>query len=154
MNSEHERELELEIDLELKQLAELEAPASLSHRVMQAIAQRRALHWYNQPWQYWPPPLRMAAVALLSLMFGALCFASWRLTRAAGVTAALQEIGGLFSGLTTIWNIVNVLLSAIVLVARHLGTWFIIACLSIAAVAYAACLGLGTAWFRLAFARR
>ena len=154
MNPEYEKELEQEIDRELKGLPELIAPFALSQRVMAAIERRRALPWYHQPWQYWPMPLRIAAMVFLSLMFGGLCLASWQLTRAAGVSAALQEIGGLFSGLGVIWNIINVLLGAIVLVARHLGTGFIIACFAIAGLGYALCLTLGTAWVRLASARR
>jgi uncharacterized membrane protein len=154
MNSEHERELELEIDRELKSLRELEAPGTLARRVLLAIEQRRAVRWYNQPWQNWPVVLRISAMALLSIMFGGLCVASWQLTKAAGVSTAFQEVAGLFSGLTTLWNIVNVLLGAIVLVAKHLGTGFMIGCVVIAGLVYALCLGLGTAWVRLAFARR
>src|SRR5579863_5367029 len=131
MNSDYDRELELEIDRELKQLPQWKAPATLSRRVMLAIEQRRALRWYNQPWQNWPVALRVGALALLSIMFGGLCVASWQLTRAAGMSAAMQEIGGLFSGLSMVWNIINVLLGAIVLVAKHLGTGFIIACVFI-----------------------
>lgn len=154
MNSHYERDLEQEIDRALKQLPELEAPETLSRRVMFAIAQRRALRWYNQPWQNWPAALRLGALALLSVLFGGLCVASWQLTRAAGMSAAMQEVGNLFSGLSTVWNIVTVLLGAIVLVIKHLGTWFMVGCVLVAGLAYALCLGLGTAYFRLAFAQR
>ena len=154
MNSEYERDLELEIDRELKQLSELEAPASLARRVLLVIEQRQALRWYNQPWQNWPMGLRLAALLLLSSLFGGLCIASWQLSRAAGMSATMQEIGGLFSGLATFWNIINVLLGSIVLVAKHLGTGFIITCVLIIALGYALCLGLGTACVRLAFVRK
>jgi hypothetical protein len=154
MNLEHESELEFEISRELNQLPDLEAPVTLSSRVMLAIERRRALRWYSKPWQDWPMPLRVTTLALLSIMFGGLCFASWRLTRAAGFSAAMQEVGGLFSGLTTIWNIINVLLGAIVLVVKHLGTGFMVGCAVIAGLGYALCVGLGTAWVRLALPRR
>jgi hypothetical protein len=154
MNSEYERELESEIDRELARLPQLEAPATLARRVLLAVEQRRGLRWYNMPWQNWPMVLRITALALLSILFGALCVASWQLTKAAGVSAAFQEVASLFSGLTTLWNIVNVLLGAIVLVAKHLGTGFIIGCVFVAGSGYALCLGLGTAWLRIASARR
>lgn len=154
MNSQQERELELEIDRELKSLPELAAPNALSRRVMLAIEQRRALPWYAQPWQNWPMPLRFAALSLLSIMFGGLCLASWQLTKAAGVSAAMQEVGGLFSGLTTVWNTINVLLGAVVVVVKHLGTGFMIGCALIAGLGYALFVGLGTACVRLAMARR
>ena len=99
-------------------------------------------------------PLRVTALVLLSVMFGGLCFACWRLTRAAGYAAAMQEVGGLFSGVTTVWNIINVLAGAFVLVVKSLGTGFMIGCAAIAALGYVLCVGLGTAWVRLAFARR
>ena len=99
-------------------------------------------------------PLRWAAISFLSLLFGGLCVASWQLTRAAGISAALQEVGELFSGLNTLWNLVNVLLSALLMVVKHLGTGFIIACFAIAALGYAVCLTLGAAWVRLASAHR
>jgi hypothetical protein len=154
MNSEYERELELQIDRELKALPELDAPSTLSARVLMAIEQRRSLSWYSQPWQNWPLALRVSALALLSVMFGGLCVASWQLTRAAGMSAAMQEVAGLFSGLTTIWNLINVLLGAVLLVVKHLGTGFMIGLVLLAATGYALCVGLGTAWLRLAMARR
>jgi hypothetical protein len=154
MNFEQEKQLEQEIDRALKELPQLDAPPTLMRRVMQAVENRRSLHWYNQPWQYWPLGLRIAALTFLCLLFGGVCVASWHLTRAAGLTAAMQELGGTFSGVTTVWNIVTVLLNAIVLVVKHLGTGFMIGCLMVFALGYALCLGLGTAYVRLAFARR
>jgi hypothetical protein len=154
MTSDYHKKLELEIDRELKALPQLEAPASLSRRVLDSILQRHALPWYQQSWQHWPMPLRWAAISFLSLLFGALCVASWQLTRAAGISAALQEVGELFSGLNTLVNLVNVLLGAVVVVAKHLGTGFIIACFAITGLGYAVCLTLGAAWVRLASAHR
>ncbi|HLH53329.1 MAG TPA: hypothetical protein VKY92_06905 [Verrucomicrobiae bacterium] len=154
MNSEYEKQLELEVNRELQQLADLPAPATLAKRVRLAIEQRRRIKWYMQPWQNWPMPLRVGALALLLTMFGGLCFVSWRLTRAAGFAAALEEVGALFSGLNSIWNVINVLFGAVVLVFKHLGTGFLLGCAAIAGLAYALCIGLGTAWVRLAFARR
>src|SRR5690349_15339410 len=132
MNSDYHKKLELEIDRELKALPELVAPASLSRRVLDSILKQQALPWYQQSWLHWPMPLRWLAISFLSLLFGALCLASWQLTRAAGISAALQELGELFSGLNTLWNLIGVLLGAVVVVAKHLGTGFIIACFAIA----------------------
>ena|SRR5690348_8404216 len=155
MKSQYDNDdLEFEIDRELKQLPDLEAPATLVRRVMQAVRQRQALPWYHQPWQNWPVALRIAALVLLSSLFGGLCVASWQLSRAAGMSATMQEIGGLFSGLATFWNILNVLLGAIIVVAKHLGTGFMVICALIVGLGYGLCLGLGTACVRLAFARK
>lgn len=154
MNSDHHQFLEAEIHRELNALPDVPAPESLSRRVLAEIARRQAIPWFRQPWQNWPFPLRVLALSFLSLMFAGLCFASWRLTQAAGVSAVMQEIGDLFSGLTTLGNLVNVLLGAVVVVAQYLGTGFIVVCFSVAALGYALCLAVGTAWFRLASAHR
>jgi hypothetical protein len=154
MKSDYEKLLEAELERELKALPELKAPESLSRRVLAEIRHRRALPWYHQSWQHWPMPLRVLALSFLCLMFGGLCLASWQLTRAAGVSAALQEVGELFSGLKTIGNLITVLGGTIVVIAKSLGTGFIILCFSIAGLGYALCLTVGAAWVRLASAHR
>lgn len=154
MNYDDEKMLELEIDRELKALPELSAPSGFSKQVLARIRQRKMAPWYHQSWQYWPNPLRWFAIVFLSLLFSTLCVVSWRLTRAAGMSAALQEVGDLFSGLNTVWNILSVLLGTLVLVAKSLGTGFIIACFAVAGLGYAVCLTVGAAWVRLASAHR
>ena len=154
MNLDYERQLELEIDRTLKGLPELEAPRTLSARVAAAIAQRAAVPWYRQSWQVWPAGWRVAALVLLLGSFGGLCVASWQLTRAAGFSNAVQEVTQLFSGVSAIWNALNALAGALLLVLKHLGTGFLIAICLAAGLGYAMCLGLGTAFVRLAFAQR
>ena len=53
-----------------------------------------------------------------------------------------------------IQNTFNVLVSAAVLVVKKLGTGFIVTCLVAMGIGYAMCVGLGTVYFRLAFAKR
>ena len=154
MNSEHDQNLEARIGRVLKELPELSAPSTLMPRVLGMIARRRALPWYRQPWPAWPIALRIATMVFLLASFGGLCFVSFELTRAAGFTNAMQEIGHSFSGLTVVWNVLTVLTSAVVLVLKHLGTGFIIGCCLAAALGYAVCVGLGTACVRLAYARK
>jgi len=154
MNPQHDKQLEARIDRVLKELPELTAPGTLMPRVLAAIAARQALPWYRQPWIVWPVSLRFATMLFLLASFGSLCIASFELTRAAGLATAMQEVSQTFSGLSSIWNVINVLLSAVVLVIKHLGTGFIIACCFAAALAYAICVGLGTACVRLAYARK
>ncbi len=154
MNSEYEKQLELEIDRALKGLPELEAPRGLMPRVMAAIERRAALPWYRQPWQEWPLALQTVSMLILLGSFGGLCVASWQLTRAAGFTLAMQEVGQLFSGIAVIWNILTVLVGAVVLVLKHLGTPVLAGCLVAVGLGYAICVGLGTLCVRLAFARK
>lgn len=153
MNSDYEKNLEARIDRALKALPELSAPPTLSARVMAAIGQRSAVPWYRQSWEMWPMPVRIGAMAVLIAMFSGLCLASWQLTRAAGMTAAAQEVGRLFSGVAVLWKAVAVLLNAALVICKHLGTTFIVAGLAAMAFAYASCVGLGTVIYRFVFAR-
>src|SRR5262249_44019545 len=135
-------------------LPDLPAPRHLLPSVMQQIARLNSLPWYQQPWQAWPVALRVATLAFLLASCGGLCVACWQLTRAAGFTAATQEIAPTFSFVTAIWNMFNVLLTALFLVLKHFGTAFLIGCCAAIAFGYAICVGLGTACVRLAYSRR
>ena len=154
MNPEYEKKLEAEINLELKGLPALPAPSTLISRVLTVIDQRLNLPWYHKSWQMWPLGLRAASFLALLALFGAICFASWKLSQAESFAAALQRLGGLFSGASAVWNALSVLLEAIVMAVKRLGAGFIIACLLVMALGYAMCVGLGTVYMRLALARR
>ena len=153
MNPDYENQLERQIDRALKELPPLRAPASLSPRVLRAIAARKARPWYRLSWQEWPAPLQAAAMILLVAMFGSLCFAAWQLTRAAGYANAMEELRQTFSGLSVIWNTIQVLFGAIVLIVKKLGSGFMIGCLAAMGLAYAMCVGLGTMFVRFVYAR-
>lgn len=154
MNSHHENDLESEIDRLLKELPELSAPAALGPRVLAAIARRRALPWYRQPWPAWPIALRLAALLFMLGAFTALCVACYELTRAAGFNNAAQELAQTFSWIGSVWNVISALAGAVVLTIKHFGTWFIAGCCFAGALGYAICVGLGTACVRLAYARK
>jgi hypothetical protein len=154
MNSDYEKQLETKIQQELQSLPEWPAPPTLVRRVMQRLEYRASMPWYRQPWQMWPAGLRVAALVLLMASFGGVCVASWELTRAAGFSVAWAEVRESFSGIQALWNTINVLLGAVVLVLKHLGTGFIVGCGLAIGMGYAICVGLGTACVRLAWARR
>lgn len=153
-DEEYQRQLEAEIDRELRSLPELRAPLTLERRVRAALQDRVALPWYKQSWEMWPKPLRVGTLAFLLGCFAMVCLASWQLTRAAGFSNAMQEVGETFSGVTALWNAFTAVVYAILLVIKHLGTPVIVALCIFAAAGYAACLGLGTMFYRMAFARR
>jgi hypothetical protein len=154
MNPDYERNLERQIDRALKALPELPAPNTLCARVMAAVAARQALPWYRQPWQNWSLTWRAVSMTFLLLSFGGFCVAAWQLTQAAGYTAAMAEVKQVFSGIGLIWHTVEVLLGALVLVCKQLGTAFMIGCLVAVGIGYAICVGLGTVCVRLALAHR
>ena len=138
----------------MKELPELSAPRTLMPRVLVSIAARRALPWYRQPWLRWPLALRIGTMIFLLSSLGGLCVAIYELTRAAGVANAMQELGHTFSSVIWLWNVMSVLLGALGIIIKHLGTGFIVGCCLAAALGYSVCVGLGTACVRLAYARK
>jgi hypothetical protein len=154
MNPDYDKQLEAAISRELKALPELAAPGVLANRVMAALEQRVRVPWYRRSWQMWPMVLQAAVLVVLLALFGGLCLAGWELSQAEATTFALHRVGEWFSGLSMIENTFNVLESAAVLVVKKLGTGFIVTCLVAAGIGYAMCVGLGTVYFRLAFAKR
>lgn len=154
MNENSEHRWEQQVDRALKNLPDLPAPASLVPKVMRAIHQRAALPWYRQPWPVWPAPLQALSLALLLGGFGAFVYAAWQLTQAAGYQAAWDEVRQAFAGLAYVANVARLLAEALLLVARQLGTPFIIGCLTAASLAYGLLIGFGTLYCRVAIALR
>ena len=154
MNPDYDKQLEAAISRELKALPELSAPTALASRVMAVIGQRARVPWYRRSWQTWPAALQAASLAVLLALFGGLCLGGWQLSQTGTATLALHRAGEWFSGLGVIGNTFNVLVNAAVLVVKKLGTGFIVACLVTVGTGYAMCIGVGTVYYRLAFAKR
>jgi hypothetical protein len=154
MNLNDDQQLELAISRQLKALPELTAPASVANRIMTAIELRLNMPWYRRSWVTWPLALRMASLAAMLVLFSGLCFAGWELSQTETIMSAMHRIGQSFSGLNTIGSVLNILAGSVALVVKKLGATFIVAGLVAAGLGYAIFLGLGTVYFRLAFAKR
>jgi hypothetical protein len=154
MSLEYEKQLEAQLDRELKQLPDLQAPRSLALRVMAAVKLRASVPWYHQSWPAWPVAIRVMALVVSLALFGVLCFAAWQVSQLPVFASCTRSLDSMMSGLNAVWNTINVLLEAVVLAVKHLGTWFMLGLLTMAALAYGVCLGLGSVYLKLAFARR
>jgi hypothetical protein len=154
MNAEYEKQLEAGVRRELKTLGALEAPPEIARHVMRVIAQRAASPWYRRAWQTWPLAFRTASFASLFAAFSLLCVGNWWLVHFASRTSAVREVSGWFSLTETVWSAVNALITALVLAFRSLGPSVLLGSVVMLLVCYAACVGLGTVYLRLAFARR
>jgi hypothetical protein len=154
MNPDYDKQLEAAISRELKALPELAAPTALANRVMAAIEQRARVPWYRRSWQMWPVALQAASLVVLLALFGGLCFGGWQLSQTGTATLALHRAGEWVSGLSVIQNTFNVLVNAAVVVVKKLGTGFVVACLVMVGTGYAMCIGAGTVYYRLGFAKR
>jgi len=150
MNPQYEKQLEASVRRELNALAELPAPPALANRIMRAIEQSANVPWYRQSWAAWPLGLQAASMAALLLLFAGICFGF----QAAGQSDAASQATGWFAGLGIIWKTLNVLTGAVVATIQHLGTGFIVGGAVLLLATYAAGIGVGTAYVRLALARR
>src|SRR5262249_21146916 len=140
MNFDQEKRLETEIDRELKALPELLAPGTLILRVMRAIETRLNLPWYRQAWQRWPLGLQTASFLFLLAVFGGLCFGTWRLTQLEGFAAAVRHTSSWFGGFGALSHALIVLVNALLLALKQLGTGFLVASFAALGLAYALCI--------------
>ena len=154
MNAEYEKQLEAGIRRELNALGELEAPPEIARRVMRIIEQRAAAPWYRREWQTWPLALQAGSLVGLLAAFVLLCYETSQLAHFATLTPAAHEVSGWFSLADAVWHAVNVLASALGLAFHSLSPAVLIGSAVMLLFCYATCLGLGTIYWRLAYARR
>jgi hypothetical protein len=153
MNSDYEKRLEAEIARAIKALPELDAPRTLLPRILAAVEKRAASRWYRRSWQEWPPIWRAFTLVGLLAAFAGLCLAGWELQQLRGWSLLAQEAGDLFSGIGAVYNALNVLGGAVVLVLKQFGTSTVVLCVAAAGLSYALCVAVGTACVRFAFVR-
>ena len=153
MNENENFQLEAAIDRELKALPNRPAPQTLLPRVMAVIERRAALPWYRRAWQTWPQPLQAVSLLVLLAAVGGLCFGSWQLVHVPAVASATSEASGWFRMLCGAWSTLGVLANAVVLAVKSLGSVVLFGIMAALLLSYAACVGFGTLYLRLAFAR-
>jgi hypothetical protein len=153
MNSDYEKKLDIEIGTVLKDLPELEAPDALVTRVMIRLERRSRIIWYRRSWQTWPLGLQTTSLLVLIVLFGGLCYAGLELSHADLATTTGQRVGGWFSNLSAVTSTLMILLNSFCLVVKKLGTGVVVACLFAIGLGYVMCVGLGTVYMRLTFAK-
>ena len=154
MNEHENLQLKAAVDRELSALPNLRAPQSLLPRVMATLERRALAPWYRRDWQTWPQPLQVVSMLVLLAGFGGLCLGSWQLVHASAVVSAASEASGWFRLLSACFNAVCVLANALALAIRSFGPRVLAGVVLALVLGYAACVGFGTLYVRLAFARR
>jgi hypothetical protein len=154
MNENENSRLEAAVDRELKALPHLRAPRRLLPRVMAVIEQRAESPWYRRAWHSWPVSLQVVSMLVLLMAFAGLCLGSWQLIHAPVVASAASEAGGWFRLLSTAWSALGAIANAFALAVRSLGSLALFGIVTALLLGYAACIGFGTMYVRLAFARR
>ncbi len=148
MNPEFDKQLEAEIDRQLKDLPELAAPPTLISRTMNAIA-RPAAPWHARPWAMWPAGLRAAyLVVTLGALAGA--FLEWRAVAPGLFGSLAARFAHWRAGVECLSNAVGALAGAAAVILDHFGKGVVLPCVLVVILAYAACIGFGTVFVRLA----
>lgn len=147
MNPDYEKQLETSVRRELEALGELPAPPALANRILRAIEQRAALQWYQRSWVAWPFAWRLASLSVLLLAFAGLCWGGWALTHATTVPTWLST---LLADAGALWRTAVVLGQTATSLFNQLGTGVLVAGAAVMFGAWVMCIGLGTAYVRLA----
>jgi len=150
MKPNHDQKLEARITRELKSLGDLPAPAGLAARMLRAIEQRQSVPWYRRAWTTWPVALQVASVIVLVAGFAGICWLGGDVSQSASATVAAQKNSGWFAQVGSFWNLLRVLGETLAAVVGNMGKGTLIAIGLLLATAYAACVGLGTAYVRFA----
>lgn len=142
--------LEAKVTQELRQLPVLKAPATLLARVMAALQARQALPWYRRPWQSWPRKIQCLFGPLLTI-FPWLAFylsrIAWNNLATSGVA---REVDQKLSLLSLAGSTIDTLVNAFWLAGQALmGQPIIRAGIIVSVLMYLACIGIGTACFRV-----
>ncbi len=147
MNPEYVRQLEARVRRELDALGELAAPPALANRILRAVEQRAAAPWYRQSWAAWPLALRVISLTVLLLAFGGVCLGSWELAQGA---AGQNWLGDGFAAAGALWQTMVVLITTAGRLISQLGQGFLVIAAALMFGTCVVCIGLGTAWVRLA----
>lgn len=147
--------LEAKVNRELLQLPHLKAPATLLPQVMAAIQARQAQPWYRRPWQAWPRKIQclvgplMALCPLLAFYFSRI---AWHELANSGVA---RQVDQKLTLLSLAGNTLDTLVNAFLLAGRALmGQPILLAGIIVSIVMYLACIGIGTACFRVVLNQR
>jgi hypothetical protein len=141
-------ELARQVDAALKALPPLPAPASLAPRVLAELRARAALPWWRRAWWDWPVAAKAAFIVLAVALAGALGGGSWMMSNE--VTAYSRQVGEQIAPLTGSWEWLAPLGAAGSTLWRTVGLPVALGLAALGALAYLACLGLGTVFVRFA----
>lgn len=142
---------ERRLDAALRQLPELEAPASLVPNVMAAIRAREALcarPWWRRPATAWPPALRVAFAVAASAVLGAMILGVHQLGPEIAASTGARAAAGLGAKLAALWDAAGTLLNGFTLAARAIATPVRLAILAAMVLAQLLFLGAGGALLR------
>jgi hypothetical protein len=121
---------------------------------MAALEAKACRPWYRRPWWDWPSVLQVLSLLGLSGLLGV---ATWLVMHAGQIEwagAVGREAHSLTAPLSPAWSVLTALAGAAAAVLRGLSGWVFLAGGAFCILMYLSCVGLGTAFYRVAFYRR
>jgi hypothetical protein len=152
MNPNDEKNLEAFIHRTLRALPERQAPATLEHRVLDALAARKTQPWWSRSFSRWPVPARLGFGAVsLSLVAALLVSGSF------GSVGVSNILANLKSDLSPARAVFHALSSLVVLCGdlfARIPSLYLYGGIAAIALFYVALFGIGTTAYRTFFAKR
>jgi len=154
-NTERQEPWVADLHRELKGLPDHRAPRTLIPRVLAVLEAQERLPWYKQPWLLWPAWARVAAALAGAALVGGLVWACLLIGETDGLSQMSHDV------ITDAVYIMESVLGLAALIVGSLagaasqayGAW-LLGCGILCGVMYVFCIGLGTAFCRLAVRRR
>ena len=153
-HSNYEKKLEDLVHRRLRQLPELEAPATLLPRVMAAIVARQQLPWWRRSWTTWPRGTRMGFFVLLMLIALTMLGGGWQAWNTVAASRYGVGLEQFLAPVLSLGQLVVVLAHGLSLTVKTLimQPVFVAGLIAIGLM-YLTCIGLGSACFRLVIHR-
>jgi len=145
MESSEQNDLEKFIHAQLQKLPEREAPEILAVNVMAAIAARKNLPWWKQPFTHWPRNIQSVLFVALAAIFGTVLYGTNRAANVVSVPDVSEHLST-FAWVGTIFRSVG---ESLFLAIRSLGLEWFIGFAVIFALLYGVCLVAGFALFKV-----
>jgi hypothetical protein len=153
MNKQTEQELERWADRELGRLPTVRAPQTLFHRVMLAVHEKERLPWYRRSWPEWPRALQQVSFALLALVAGLSFWGIGQLDFGVGGWTIAEQTRTVVREWLPGWPAVESLAAAFKTVFKMTFQQFVTVIALLTLMAYAVCVALTAACYRLAHSR-
>lgn len=145
MDSPEQQELEKFIHQQLKKLPEREAPENLVANVFAAIAARKNLPWWKQPFTSWPKNSQALLFTALSVAFLAFVYFAWRPAESLSADALVERA----SSFAWFGKFLESIGTAALSVLRSLSWHWFVAFGVVFMAMYAACVATGFALYRI-----
>lgn len=147
-------QLEQQIHAVLREQPLRRAPMSLEDRVLGEISRRHALPWWRQSFTYWPTPMRLCFLVLVS---GAVALALLWSMQVVGLVSQ-SAVDNVFQPLVGAGHTLKLAASAVAglgaAIMPEITTSWLYAALAVIGGAYAVMLGLGATAYRVLWQHR